>query len=408
MSDFNVYEVRKDFPGLAQQVHGQPLIYFDNAATAQKPQCVIDEVSNYYQKYTSNINRGAHYLSDIATQKYCEARSTIARFINASDASNIVFTRGTTEAINLVAHSLGRCHLSPGDEIILTEMEHHANIVPWYLIAKDYQLKLRVAPVLDNGELDIISFKKLFSSRTKLAAFTHVSNTLGTINPVSDLIAIAKSFGVPTLIDGAQALHHVPIDVKALDVDFYAFSSHKAYGPSGIGALYALKHWLESFPPYQGGGDMIAQLSFENISFAQSPKKFEAGTPNIEGALGFARALTYLESIGLAKIYAYEHELSRYMHEQIAKLKHVKLIGQAHHKVSLISFTIEGVHPHDASSIFDRQGIAIRAGHLCTQPIMKRFGVSALSRASLAFYNTHEEVDQFIAAFEQIFKVFKL
>ncbi len=405
---FDVESVRKDFPCLNQTIFSQPLVYFDNAATAQKPQCVIDEVKNYYELYASNINRGAHHLSEMATAQYLAARAYVAKFLGVSDTRQIVFTRNTTEAINLVAHGLSNTHFKAGDEIILTEMEHHANIVPWYLLAKQKNLTLKVAPIFDDGSLDIAAFKALFSEKTKFVAFAHASNALGSINPIKDLVAFAKTRGVPSLIDGAQGVHHLPLDLKDVDADFYCFSGHKAYGPSGIGVLYAKNPWLDRFPPYQGGGDMIESVSFQNITFAESPRKFEAGTPNIEGALGLKKALEYIDNIGISRIHDYEKSLHDYALGHLRELKKVKIIGTAAEKVSLLSFVIDGVHPHDASSIFDRHGIAIRAGHLCAQPLMNRLGVTALSRASFAFYNTYEEIDLFMNAFKRIFEVFKL
>lgn len=408
MPSFDVAAVRRDFPCLDQKVHGKPLIYFDNAATSQKPHVVIDEEMSYYKRYAGNVNRGAHYLSEQATKKYNDARSLVARFINAPHPSEIIFTRSTTEAINLVAHGLGKCHFLAGDEIILTEMEHHSNIVPWYVLAQELKLVLRVVPVNDDGRLDLEVFKSLFNQKTKLAAFVHASNTLGTINPVHEMVQIAKKFHVPTLIDGAQAIHHLRLDVTALDVDFYAFSSHKLYGPTGVGVLYGKKAWLERMPPYQSGGDMIASVSFEHITFAPLPQKFEAGTPNIAGVLGLAKAIEYIEHVGLETIHRHEQDLLTHLLEGLRRIPRLTIIGDAKNRVSLASFTIDGIHPHDISSIFDREGIAIRAGHLCTQPLMKRFGVSALSRASLAFYNSHDEIDCFLAAFNRIFEVFKL
>lgn len=404
---FDVVKIRKDFPCLNQSVYDKPLVYFDSAATAQKPQCVIDEMRDYYERFAANVHRGAHYLSEIATHKYNDARAYVGQFLGTDNPSEIVFTRSTTEAINLVAHGLSKIHFADGDEIILSEMEHHANIVPWYLLAKEKNLTIRVAPILDDGSIDIDGFKKLFNYRTKLAAFAHASNALGTINPIKDLIAIAKAHNVPTLVDGAQGAHHLSVDVKAIDVDFYCFSGHKAYGPTGIGVLYAKNEWLSRMPPYQGGGDMIRSVSFEHISFAEHPQKFEAGTPNIAGALGLKRALEYIESIGLDRIHAYEKSLHDYAINKLSDFKDVKIIGNASEKLSIISFVIDGIHPHDVSSIFDREGIAIRAGHLCAQPLMNRFKIPALSRASLAFYNTHDEVDHFISAFKRVFEVFR-
>lgn len=408
MRDLQIESVRKDFPYLAQRPYGKPLVYFDNAATAQKPNAVIDAMNVYLRDGSGNVHRGAHFLSERATAAYNQARSTVARFLSAKSPSQIIFVRSTTEAINLVASSLAACHFQEGDEIILTNMEHHSNIVPWYLIAKQKGLTLKVAPIFDDGSVDMDAFRNLFTARTKLAAFTHASNALGTINPVHEMVKIAKSFNVPTLIDGAQAAPHLPIDVTALDVDFYCFSGHKIYGPTGIGALYAKSKWLEKFPPYQSGGDMITTVSFDEIRFAEAPQKFEAGTPNIVGAIGLGAAINYLAQFSQEAISAYEQSLHDYACARLTALPHLKIIGRAKEKVSLISFTIDGVHPHDISSIFDREGIAIRAGHLCAQPLMQRLRVSALSRASFAFYNTREEIDCFIKAFEQVFKVFRI
>lgn len=405
---FDVTSHRLDFPCLHQSVYGKPLVYFDNAATAQKPQCVIDEMRSYYESYAGNVHRGAHFLSEKATAKYNDARAYIANFLAADDSFDVVFVRSTTEAINLIAHGLGKIHLKEGDEIILTEMEHHANIVPWYLLAQEKGLTLKVAPILDDGTLDLDAFGKLFTPRVKLAAFTHASNALGTINPIQQMVDIAKHHGVITVIDGAQSAHHCPINVAKLDADFYCFSGHKAYGPTGIGVFVAKKDMLAKLPPYQGGGDMIETVSFDNITFAKSPQKFEAGTPHIAGVLGLKRALQYLSEIGLEAIHEYERGLHDYAVSRLRDIKNVTIIGNAPNKVSLVSFLIKDVHPHDVSSIFDREGIAIRAGHLCAQPLMKRFNTSAFARASFAFYNTREEIDHFLAAFNRVFEVFRL
>lgn len=405
---FNIEAIRLQFPALHQEVYGHRLAYLDSAATAHKPQEVIDAMTDYYQSYPANINRGAYYLSEVATKKYQEARATVAQFIGSSDPEQIIFTRGTTESINLVANGLGEVLCKEGDEIILTELEHHANIVPWYMLAKKRKLKLQVARVLDSGELDVEHFKSLFNAKTKLAAFVHASNALGTINPVKTLVQIAQEHNVATLIDGAQAVHHLPLNMGDIGCDFYAFSGHKAYGPTGIGVLYAKNHWLKTMPPYQGGGDMIASVSFDNISYAAHPQKFEAGTPNIAGALGLAAAIHFLQDIGLARIHSHEQFLHDYALEQLAKLPQVRVMGSALDKVSVISFIIPGVHPHDISSIFDRQGVAIRAGHLCTEPLVRRFGVNAFARVSLGLYNNKEDIDQFISAFGRVFEVFRI
>lgn len=408
LKPFDVELVRKDFPCLHQSIYEKPLAYLDNAATAQKPQCVIDEMRVYYEKLTANIHRGAHRLSEIATDKYHEAREYVARFINAPTSKEIVFTRGATEAINLVAFGLSRILFKPGDEIILTEMEHHSNIVPWYLVAKEKNLTLKIVPILDNGELDLVAFRNLFNEKTKLAAFAHASNVLGTINPIKEMVAFAKTQSVPTLIDGAQAAPHIRIDVQDIGADFYCFSGHKIYGPTGIGVLYARTSWLDAFPPYQGGGDMIQSVSFDEILFAKAPEKFEAGTPHIAGALGLKKALEYIDNLGHEKIYAYENFLYQYAKEKLSDFPKIKMIGSASKKVSLISFVIEGVHPHDVASIFDREGIAIRAGHLCAEPLLKRLKTTALSRASFSFYNTTTEIDRFIHALKRVFEVFKI
>lgn len=403
----SILNARKDFLALEQTVYSKPLVYLDSAATAQKPQCVIDAMNEYYQKFCGNVHRGAHYLSEIATAKYNQARKDVADFISADDRSEVIFTRSTTESINLVASCLGQGYFKPGDEIILTQMEHHSNIVPWWMLKERLGVILKVAPIFDDGSLDLESFKKLFGPRTKLAAFTHASNALGTINPVKEMVEHAKSFAVPTLIDGAQAIHHLPVDVTKIGCDFYAFSGHKAYGPTGIGILYAKKSWLEKLPPYQGGGDMIESVDFEKISFAKGPQKFEAGTPNIAGALGLAQALKYIKLLDLSKIHAHEQSLLEYGHQKLKEISGIKIMGEAQSKVSLISFTMNGVHPHDISTILDREGVAIRAGHLCAEPLMKRFKVSAFCRASFALYNNHEDIDQLALALNRVFEVFK-
>lgn len=400
-------DVKKDFRGLHQEIHGVPLVYLDSAATAQKPQCVVDEMRHYYERITANVHRGAHFLSEQATLAYEDARNVVARFIGAQ-SREIIFVRNTTEAINLVAHSLGKIHFQRGDEIIVTEMEHHSNIVPWVMLAEEKGLRIRVVPILDDGSLDNAAYVNLFNERTKLAAFSHASNALGTVNPIASMIETAKHHRVPTLIDGAQGIHHLPVNVSELDVDFYCFSGHKAYGPTGIGVLYMKDSWQSILPPYQGGGDMIKSVSFDRILFAEAPQKFEAGTPNIAGALGLKAALQYINEIGLTRIADYEASLLGYATSKMRDLPHVRIVGDAKEKVSLISFVIKSVHPHDVSTIFDREGVAIRAGHLCAEPVMKRFNVPALSRASMAFYNTHDDIDRFIAAFARIYEVFRL
>lgn len=397
---------RKDFLGLSQLVYNKPLVYLDSAATAQKPSCVINATKDYYELYCGNVHRGAHYLSEVATRKYNNARKVVADFLGAL-ASEIIFTRSTTESINLVAQSLGQSYFKAGDEIILTHMEHHSNIVPWWMLKEKVGINLKVVPVLDDGTLDLEAFKKLFSPRTKLLAFTHASNALGTINPAKELIAFAKSFNVPTLVDGAQAIHHLPVDVKDLDCDFYAFSGHKAYGPTGIGVLYAKEKWLEAMPPYQGGGDMIESVDFDKITFAKGVQKFEAGTPNIAGALGLASALDYIKDLGFLAIHEHEQALLKYAQNELLSIKSLKIIGDAKEKVSLVSFVMDGIHPHDISSILDREGVAIRAGHLCTEPLVKRFKVSSFCRASLAVYNNQEDIDKLLLGLKRVFEVFR-
>jgi len=403
-----IENVRKNFSFCKREIYGRPLIYFDNAATTQKPQCVIDEMVEYYSDNCSGVNRSIHYLSEIATNKYNKARFTIRAFLNASN-HEIIFTRSATESINLVCHGLSKIHFTPGDEIILTEMEHHSNIVPWYLTAKELGLNLKVIPLLKEGILDIDTYIKLFNKKTKLVSFTHASNAIGIVNPIKKMVKIAKSFGVPTLIDGAQSTPHIKIDLTSIDCDFFVFSGHKVYGPTGIGVLAAKKEWLEKMPPWQGGGDMIASVSFDEIIFANPPNKFEAGTPHIAGALGLSKAIDYIEELNKQDLlHKYEMDLHNYALDKISAVPKLTVVGKTGEKIPLISFFVEGVHPHDLASIMDREGIALRAGHLCAEPLMKKFGVSSLVRASFAFYNTKEEIDQFIKAFDKVFEVFKL
>ncbi len=397
---------RQDFPLLQRTVYGKPIVYLDNAATTQKPTAVVAALQHYYTECTSNVHRGVYYLSEQATQLYEEARRTVQRFLGAAEAAEIVFVRGTTEAINLVAHCLGRTRIRPGSEILLTYMEHHSNIVPWQLVAEQTGARLRVLPITPDGELMLEAYPELLTERTAVVAVVHVSNSLGTINPVAELIQIAHERGIPVLVDGAQAVAHMPVDVQQLDCDFYAFSGHKIYGPTGIGVLYAKRHWLEEFPPYQGGGDMIRRVTFERTLYNDVPYKFEAGTPNIAGAIGLKAALEYVQQCGLERIAAHEHELLRYATERLQELPGVRLIGTAQRKAAIISFVIEGVHPHDVGTILDREGIAIRVGHHCTQPVMEFFGVPATSRVSFGLYNTFEEVDQLVEALWKVIRLF--
>lgn len=405
VAPFDVDRIREDFPILKQQVHGRPLIYFDSAATSQKPQVVIDATSRFYEEQNSNVHRGVHYLSQLATREYEDARVKLQRFINATEPHEIIYTRGTTEGVNLVAYSYGRKFVHEGDEIIISAMEHHSNIVPWQLLCEHTGARLRVIPINDAGELLIDEFAQMLNSRVKMVAVTHVSNALGTINPVKRIIELAHSLDIPVLLDGAQAAPHMKVDVRDLDCDFYAFSGHKMCGPTGIGVLYGKSHWLESMPPFMGGGDMIASVSFEKTTYNVLPYKFEAGTPNITGGIGLGVAVDYLNGIGLDRIAAYEHELLDYATEVIGAIPGVKIFGTAREKSSVLSFTLDGIHPHDVGTILDDQGIAIRAGHHCAQPVMKRFNVPATARASFAFYNTKREIDALAEGLQNVIGV---
>jgi cysteine desulfurase/selenocysteine lyase len=398
--------VRGDFPLLAEKVHGRKLVYLDNAATTQKPQQVIDAIVDFYTSGCSNVHRGVHLLSERATAAYENARSRLRRFINARDDREIVFVRGATEAINLVAASFGKAHVKPGDEILITGMEHHSNIVPWQVLCEERGAQLRVVPMNLRGELIVEEYEKLLTPRTSLVAVTHVSNALGTLNPVRHIVEMAHRNGTPVLIDGAQAVQHLRVDVQALDCDFYAFSGHKMYGPTGVGVLYGKERWLESMPPYQGGGDMITSVTFEKTIYAGLPHKFEAGTPNIAGVIGLGAAVDYLESVGLDRIAAYEHDLLEYGTKALESVPGVRIIGTAPGKTSVLSFALEGVHPHDVGTILDQEGIAIRTGHHCAQPVMDFFRVPATARASLAFYNTREELDSLAAGLRKVAEVF--
>ena len=403
---FDVERIRADFPILSREVHGRRLVYLDNAATAQKPQLVIDAISRYYSEENANIHRGVHYLSQLATREYEEARVKIKRFINAGDTHEIVFTSGTTESINLVAASYGRKFVGEGDEIIISTMEHHSNIVPWQLLCENNRAHLRIIPINDAGELMVDEFARLLSPRTRIVAIAHVSNALGTINPVKRVIEMAHSQDVPVLLDGAQAAPHLKVDVQDLDCDFYAISGHKLCGPTGTGVLYGKSEWLNAMPPWLGGGDMIASVTFEKTTWNSLPYKFEAGTPHISGGIALGVAIDYLQNIGLDRIAAHEHKLLEYATETIGAIKGVKIIGTAREKASVLSFTLENVHPHDIGTILDQEGIAIRAGHHCAQPVMKRFNVPATARASFSFYNTIEEIDALAGGIERVIEVF--
>ncbi len=403
---YDVEKIRKDFPILFQKVHGKNLCYLDNAATTQKPQSVIDEVIKYYETINSNVHRGVHSLSEMATQAYEESRNKVRDFINASSEKEIIFTRGTTEGINLVAQSFGRMNLKDGDEVIISTMEHHSNIVPWQMICEEKNAKLKVIPINENGELIFEEFEELLTEKTKIVSVVYVSNSLGTINPVKKIIEKAHSFGVPVLLDGAQAIQHFRVDVQDLDCDFFAFSGHKIYGPTGIGILFGKKALLESMPPYMGGGDMISKVTFEKTTYNQLPYKFEAGTPNIADTIGLGKALEYVNQIGIDKIAVYEKELLDYATESLSQIEGLKIIGQAKEKSSVISFVFDIVHPHDVGTFLDFEGIAVRTGHHCTQPVMDRFNIPATARASFALYNTKEEVDVLVNGLKKVLEVF--
>jgi len=402
---FDEARLREDFPILRRTVHGKPLVYLDNAATSQKPQCVIDCEARYYCELNANIHRGVHSLSQQATGAYEAARDTVRRFINAAGREEIVFVRGTTEAINLVAASYGQ-RLKPGDEILISEMEHHSNIVPWQLLCERSGTVLRVAPIDEAGALMLDEFKRRLNARTRLVAVTHVSNALGTINAVKRIIDLAHARGIAVLIDGAQAAAHIKIDVQALDCDFYAFSSHKLYGPTGVGVLYGKAALLEAMPPYQGGGDMIRQVTFAKTTFNDLPYKFEAGTPNIAGVIGLGAAIDYVSALGLDAIAAHEHELLAYATERAGAVRGLRLIGTASDKAGILSFVVDGVHPHDVGTILDDEGVAVRAGHHCAMPVMDHFHVSATVRASFAMYNTRAEVDALFRAVREAQRMF--
>ena len=402
----DVDRLRKDFPILSERVRGKPLVYLDNAATSQKPRAVIDAVTRFYSAENANIHRGVHYLSERATVAYDAVRERVASFINAASAREIVFTRGTTEGINLVAQSWGRSSLRPGDEILITGMEHHSNIVPWQLVAAQTGATVRAIPMTDAGELDLGAFDRLLTDRTRLLAVVHLSNALGSINPVRWLVARARERGVVTLVDGAQSAPHLPVDVQALGCDFFAFSGHKVFGPTGVGVLYGRSSLLDLMPPWQGGGDMIETVTLEHSTWAAPPARFEAGTPMIAEVIGLGAALAYVESVGRLAIGAWEEELLAYATECVGELEGVRLIGTAREKASVLSFVIDGVHPHDVGAVLDDEGVAIRAGHHCAQPVMQHFGVPATARASFAFYNTRADVDALVRGIRRVRTVF--
>ncbi len=401
----DVARIRADFPILSERVNGHPLVYLDNAATTQKPTSVIETVSRFYAHDNSNIHRGLHELSQRATDAYEKSRSQVRRFLNAREDREVIFGRSTTEAINLVAASYGRRHVGPGDEVLITAMEHHSNIVPWQILCEEKQATLRVVPIDDNGELRLDEMERLIGPRTRLVSLVHVSNSLGTVNPVREVVAMAHARGIPVLVDGAQAAAHVRLDVQEIGCDFYAFSAHKLYGPTGVGVLYGRSELLEAMPPYQGGGDMISSVTFEKTTYNKLPHRFEAGTPNIAGVIGLGAAIDYLEGVGIERAAAHEQDLLAHATERVSSIPGVRIIGRAREKMSVLSFVMDGIHPHDIGTILDREGVAIRAGHHCTQPLMDRFGVPATARASFAFYNTRSEIDALVDGIHKVIEV---
>ena len=407
-SALDVDRVRRDFPILQRTVHGKPLVYLDSAATTQKPRQVLDALADYYAHGNANIHRGVYLLSEEATAAYDGARTKVQHFINARSHREVVFTRSSTESINLVAQSFGRQNIGPGDEILITHMEHHSNIVPWQLLCEQTHARLRVAPIDDRGELLMDEFEKCLSARTKLVAVVHLSNSLGTINPISQIIALAHQRNVPVLVDGAQAAYHMPVDVQAMDCDFYVCSGHKLYGPTGIGVLYGREALLDAMPPYMGGGDMIRSVTFEKTTYANLPHKFEAGTPHIAGVVGLGAAVDYISGIGFDKIATHEKDLMDYGTAALSEIPGLRMIGTARHKASILAFVLKGAHPHDVGTIVDMEGVSIRTGHHCTQPVMERFGVPATARASVAIYNTRQEIDQLVHALHRVRETFPL
>ena len=406
-ADFDVEHVRQKFPILTEKVYGKPLVYLDSAATSQKPQAVIDAISRFFLKENANVHRGVHYLSERATEEYEGARAKVQRFLNADHIGEIIFVRGTTEAINLVSQTYGKTHLAEGDEVLITAMEHHSNIVPWQILCAERGAYLRVAPINDAGELLLQEFEQLVGPKTKLVAVTHVSNVLGTISPIRRIVEIAHARGACVLVDGAQAVPHLKVDVQALGCDFYALSGHKMYGPTGIGVLYGRSELLEEMPPYQGGGDMILSVTFEKTVYNKLPYKFEAGTPNMAGAVGLAAAIDFISGLGHEALAAHEHDVLAYGLRVLSEVQGLQLIGTADAKASVLSFVLDGIHPHDIGTILDREGIAIRTGHHCAQPLMSRFGVAATARASLGCYSTRQDIDALVAGLEKVREIFQ-
>lgn len=405
--DYDVERIRRDFPILARSARGKRLVYLDNAATTQKPKAVIDRIVRYYAEENSNVHRGVHYLSEISTIEFENARGTVQRFINTRDIKEVIFTRGTTEAINLVAQTWGRSNIGAGDEILISAIEHHSNIVPWQMLCAEKDATLRIIPVNDRGEMDVEEYERMLNPSVKLVACNHASNALGTINPLRRIIAAAHANGSIVLIDGAQGVPHLRVDVQELDCDFYAFSSHKVYGPTGVGVLYGKEALLEAMPPWQGGGDMILSVSYEKTTYNALPYKFEAGTPNIEGVIGLAAALDYVSGIGLDAIAAHEHDLLTYATDRLLEIEGLRIIGRAAEKAAVISFVLEGVHPHDIGTILDQEGVAVRTGHHCAQPLMMRFNVPATGRASFGLYNTRDEADALVEGLHKVIEVFR-
>lgn len=403
---YDIYQIRKDFPILSREVYGKSLVYLDNSATTQKPRIVVDAIANEYYSENANVHRGVHFLSQQATELHESARAKIAKFLNASSPSEIVFTRGATEGLNLVASSFGEAFLKEGDEVIISAMEHHSNIVPWQLLEMRKGIKIKVIPITEDGELRVDEYEKLFDERTKLVSVTHVSNVLGTVNPVKELATIAHSHNVPILIDGAQSVPHIKVDVRDMDCDFYAFSGHKIYGPTGIGALYGKAEWLEKLPPYQGGGEMIKNVHFGHTEFEDAPLKFEAGTPDYVGSHSLATAIDYVESLGLDNIAAHEHELLEYATKRLESIPGMRIFGKAKNKSAVISFVVGNIHPLDLGTLLDRLGIAIRTGHHCAQPLVESLGVQSVARASFGLYNTLKEVDALFNGIERVMKMF--
>ncbi len=401
MERFNIDKIRADFPILKREVNGRPLVYLDNGATTQKPSAVINSIVHYYTDMNSNVHRGVHYLSQISTDAFEVTRKKVQTFINAAEDKEIIITKGTTDGINLIATCYGRAFIHAGDEIIISAMEHHSNIVPWQMLCDEKGCKIRVIPMNDKGELDMDAYNNLLNEKTKLVAVTYVSNALGTINPVDEIISMAHEYGAVVLVDAAQAVQHIQIDVQKLDVDFLVFSGHKMYGPTGVGVLYGKEELLNAMPPYQGGGDMIKEVTFEKTTYNELPFKFEAGTPNIEAGICLNEAIDYINSIGLDNIEAYEHELLQYATEKLSEIPGMRFIGTAEQKCSVISFVIDGTHPYDVGVILDKLGIAVRTGHHCAQPVMDRFGIPGTIRASLAIYNTKEEIDVLVAGIQR-------